>query len=155
MSSKKELVGFLKAITNVLSEMSEVEYEELLHGRGKLIYIGNDHAKQQKNSQDINTKHSATDELVVALNQMNSRDEAMKYLSQTNILKNDLIRLAVALDIYINKSDSKEKITEKIVESTIGLKVRSKAIRETRLKHVIEVPDSTDAKGDLKNYNKG
>jgi hypothetical protein len=153
MSRKDELVGLLKAFTGALTEMSDIEYEDLLQGKGRLSYQANDYTRQSKNRED-KVSTAETTEMADKLSQFLTRDEATEYLTQSMVLKSDLIKLASLLDIYINKSDGKDKIVDKIVESTVGARVRSKAIKDTRLKHANEFSGSITITNDMKGFEK-
>lgn len=153
MNRKDELVGLLKAFTSALTEMSDTEYEDLLQGKGKLSYQINTYTRQSKN-REVMELTAETTEMAAKLNQFSTRDEATEYLTQSMVLKSELVKLAYLLDIYINKSDGKEKIIDKIVESTVGVRVRSKAIKDTRLKYPNEFPSSKNNTNDKKGFEK-
>ncbi|MFX3645935.1 MAG: hypothetical protein ACE3K2_15175 [Paenibacillus sp.] len=129
---KSELVNFLKAITDVVAEMNEKEYEELLSGNGKFEYLAKDsHISTKQLDKPIDP---FLIDAVNKLNEFNDRNGAEEFLLQKNITKNDLSKISSMLDIYVNKSDAKEKIIDKIIESTVGARIRSQAIKDTKLK---------------------
>ena len=129
---KDELSGFLKVIGTLLSEMTDEEYQSMLKGQGKLSYSFA--SKTNKIKEGFREEAMDINMIANKLVEFDGREEAAMYLAQTSILKADLIRLSAELDIFINKSDSKERIIEKIVEATVGVKMRSKAIQDTQLK---------------------
>lgn len=134
MSSRSELADILKVVSNVLTELSDIEYEELLNGRGKLVYKSKGNEKN-KDIQAIN-ENSILFKIIKELNVLDSRNEAEMLLIKSNIKKNDLLQLTSYYDIYISNSMSKEKIIEKIVEATVGARVRSQAIKDTKIKNL-------------------
>lgn len=65
------------------------------------------------------------------LEELNDIEEANEYLlSNNNLLtKSDLLKLAKSLNVYIEKENSNEAISRKIVDSVVGAKLRSFALR--------------------------
>jgi hypothetical protein len=130
-NSKSELANIFRAFAQVLGEMDDEDYYGLIRGEGRLTYVSYGRTNKQRGEKaEIvrGIEHIAT-ELV----SFETREEAEKFLTIINITKSDLVKLSALLQIYINKSDSKEKIIEKIVESTVGAQIRSKAIKETNI----------------------
>ncbi|WP_258112663.1 hypothetical protein [Alicyclobacillus sp. SP_1] len=132
---RKDLATLFQAIAQVLSDMTDEDVEELVNGRGKLTFTSTRRRTKTEESSTTVTTSSVrvSDEVVDHLLNLENRDEARQYLSDLGITKMDLTRLASSLDIYISKNDKKEAVVEKIVESTVGSRMRSKAIRDTRL----------------------
>lgn len=60
------------------------------------------------------------------LNQVTSRNEAYDLIK--GFKKNELLKLAKDIKCYVSSSDNKQTIIEKIIESTIGVKLRNKAM---------------------------
>lgn len=44
------------------------------------------------------------------------------------------MEIASVLSVHVQKNDTKEKISYKIIESVVGAKLRSKAIKDTELR---------------------
>lgn len=65
------------------------------------------------------------------LEELNDIEEANAYLLNNNNLltKSDLLKLAKSLDVYIEKENTNEAISRKIVDSVVGAKLRSFALR--------------------------
>lgn len=127
---KDELAILLKLFSETLSNLNEIEFENLMQGKGKLSYF--DHKnKIEKKGEEPNEKVA---QLALELRGLNSRAEAERLLNKKDILKRDLIAIATKLNVHINKSENKKRIIEQIVESTVGSILRSKAIMETSSK---------------------
>lgn len=65
------------------------------------------------------------------LEEFNDLEEANKYLlsESTLLTKSDLLKLAKLLNVYIEKETSNDSISRKIVDSVVGAKLRSFALR--------------------------
>ena len=50
------------------------------------------------------------------------------------ILRESLVRLAKLLQVYVTKSDKNNIIKDKIVESIVGVRLRTEAIRGLKFK---------------------
>jgi uracil DNA glycosylase len=75
--------------------------------------------------------NSGLNKIADQLQKNNSVTEAQEYLNNEASLrtKTSLMKLARLLDVYVNQKQTKEEILNRIVESVVGAKVRSKAIR--------------------------
>lgn len=131
---KDDLANLFKVFSESLSNMNQKDFERLLKGDGKLVF-----ATEEKTTITMEQHEDEVEkELASIANRLNlfeRREEALEYLTSSKVcyLKANLIKLASMLDIYINKSDNKNELLEKIVESTVGSKIRSKAIKDTNI----------------------
>ena len=66
---------------------------------------------------------------VAALANARTREDGQIVLTEQNWNKTALIALARRLDLPVQKRDPNDKIRERIVEATIGYRLRSKAIQ--------------------------
>ncbi|WP_143111707.1 hypothetical protein [Paenibacillus sp. BC26] len=120
-----------RLFAQTLSEMSDEEFHDLLEGKGKLKFVpGNKAVKEKVEKVSSAEVGYIVEKLLIA----DTREMAREYLVEQHLSKNDLIKLTVVLDIFVNKSDGKDKIMEKIVESTVGARIRSKAIKDTQIR---------------------
>lgn len=67
--------------------------------------------------------------LVEKLTSFSSRDEASDFLLRTFETKKSVEQLARSLDIPILKQDKVETLRDKIIEATVGARIRSEAIK--------------------------
>lgn len=65
------------------------------------------------------------------LQNFDSLDEAREFLVNHDLLrtKTNLVKLARSLDVYIKQSQSKQAVRNRIVDSVVGSRIRSKVIR--------------------------
>jgi hypothetical protein len=69
------------------------------------------------------------EEVRSALNAMHSREAGIAHLEQLGLKREELRALVSALDLPTNRSDNVERLRSRIVESLIGYRLRSQAIR--------------------------
>jgi hypothetical protein len=73
------------------------------------------------------------EEAITAITSLSNRQEAKSLLDDKFGSKKALEALARRLDIPINKKDKIEELRDKIVEATVGARMRSQAIQGTNL----------------------
>jgi hypothetical protein len=71
-------------------------------------------------------------ELRQRLSELSSREEAADLLGSGRPTKSRLIEVARSLDIRIGSGDRKEEIVDRIVEGTLGYRLRHHALRGDR-----------------------
>jgi hypothetical protein len=126
---KAEILKSIQFIAKTIANLSEEELKKLLSGEAKLIY------SESKPVQKVEKKQGASSHPVFEqLRELNNREAATNLLTQKTILKKDLMEIASTFKVHINKSDTKAKLVEKIVEATVGVALRSQAIKETAVK---------------------
>ncbi|MCP4345939.1 MAG: hypothetical protein GY795_10495 [Desulfobacterales bacterium] len=69
------------------------------------------------------------EKIIQHIEKMTSSKDGVSYLKEHVPTKNQLKILAKKLDIPIRRTDKLDQIVEKIIESTIGFRLRSKAIQ--------------------------
>lgn len=116
---------------NVLAKQARALSEEDI----KLVLLGKNELKiSVVAKQSANNKAPATEidveEIIGGLNEANDRDIALDLLSSMN--KKSLELVARALDIAIQRTDKVDTLRKKIVESTVGARLRSFAIQGTQ-----------------------
>lgn len=126
-TNRGELLRFIKAIGEAIDGLNEQQYHSLIQGKGKLIYKDNK-CKTQKGEIDKEDVKKLAEKIL----EFTTREEASKFLNQHKKAK--LTALANYLQIYVQKSDTKARIIEKIIESVIGAKLKTEAIKTIDLK---------------------
>lgn len=115
--------SLLKQFTQFISNLSEEDINDLTGGRKRLC-IELVEKKQSSHSKSPSTDLKDTEEQLV---RTDSRDQAEELLK--DFKKADLQRIAKNLDIPIQKNEDVVRLREKIIESTVGFKLRSQAIQ--------------------------
>lgn len=139
--SRIEMSNLIKAIARALNELDELQYQQLLEGKGRIKFIGlGETEKRERSKQKRANKISLTDSeiqsLAKELRECKTREEALKLLDKDGreILRESLVRLAKLLQVYVTKSDKNKIIKDKIVESMVGVRLRTEAIRSLEFK---------------------
>ena len=139
--SRIEISNLMKAIARALNELDELQYQQLLEGKGRIKFVGLGEAeKRQRSKQKRADKISLTDSeiqsLATELRKCKTREEALGLLDKDGreILRESLVRLARLLQVYVTKSDRNRTIKDKIVESIVGVRLRTEAIRSLEFK---------------------
>lgn len=85
---------------------------------------------------DDSVQHEiSVEEFVPKLLAAKTKEEAQLIIIIPQKLKKAiLLEIASVLSVHVQKNDTKEKISYKIIESVVGAKLRSKAIKETELR---------------------
>lgn len=129
--NKREITNLLSALVKTFDEMSEEEFRQLLNGTGRLVFTAS-RSKQSKGKISESSKVTVDEleSLIFKLRECKSRDEARELLHKDPRipLKANLENLAKLLKVHVNKHDKREAIEDKIVESAIGVRLRSEAI---------------------------
>jgi len=139
--SRIEMSNLIKAIARALNELDELQYQQLLEGKGRIKFIGlggreKGERSKQKRSNKISLTDSEIQSLATELRECKTREEALKLVDKDGreILRESLVRLAKPLQVYVTKSDNNNIIKDKIVESIVGVRLRTEAIRGLKFK---------------------
>ena len=141
-SAKCTTSRLLVAFADALDSMDDNEFDSLVRGKGKLRFVG-DGTNAQK---PVTVKplvdpavelrlQDEVSEIAGKLLDADSREMAENLLASINVPKGKgrrdfLIRLAKACAVHVESKDAIARIEQKLVENTVGAKLRSKAIRE-------------------------
>jgi len=120
------------ALSKELQKLSEEDYKNIASGKAKLeiniINKGGRKKDEPKEESDLN-------HILQQLNSFKSREEGAQYLDSNCKTKKELTSLAKLIDIPVQKSDKVQLLKEKIIESTIGFRIRSAAIQNLSQKN--------------------
>lgn len=124
----KKSEGFgtlLRRIADVLDRLSPDEVDALLEGRSRLEVSRSLHSKPKR------PKAKPIDPSVVIsrLQETQTREQAMTLLEAEGITKVMLEAIARALDLPVLRSDTVDRLRQKIVEAAVGYRINSEAIR--------------------------
>lgn len=130
---KKELVLLLNATSKILESLTEEQCKNILNGKGNIRYENIIEDGSIEKNEDFNIKL-----YVNKIEQFNNREEAYNYIKELNLKKADLVKIATELKIHLSKSDKKDTIVTKIIETTIGSRLRDEAIKKVSLKRNVK-----------------
>lgn len=112
-----------------LGKLSSQEFERLLDPKyGITIKVVR--VKRSKEMSQAILDNDEMQNILARLNDCRQRDEAHEFLISHYPTKKYLQRIAQELEISVSKSDKVAELRERIVEATVGAKIRSKAIQK-------------------------
>ena len=127
-SAKQQVVSLLRDLASQIQKMDDSEIESVLAGESRLEI-----RPPQKKSKRQRTRNRYLDEesekLQDALQNTDTREHARELIDSSLHTKEELTRFARVLDIPVPKSISSEQIKDRLVEGTVGYRLRSAAIR--------------------------
>lgn len=126
-TNAKILALLLRKFTKEIESLSDAELEDLADSQDPLISktrpgVKSDKAPSKEEKIDASL-------IIQALKEFKSRDEGSNYLTSAAPTKGQLANIAKGLDLPVGKRNSLEEIAAKIIEATIGYRIRSAAIR--------------------------
>ena len=125
-SLKNELSRVLNRLINALNHLSADELSKLADDSYNIeIRLTR---KRNKDENFIDAKASHQD-LISKLTNFNSREEAQQFLDENCPTRKLLEPVARSLDIPILRQDRVDILRDKIIESTVGARIRSEAIQ--------------------------
>ncbi len=123
----KETIMTLKVIVDFLSQLTEEQISDIINNKAKLK-LEYRKAKDNKKS-DI----KGIREICKKLENINCRDEGIKYLKSLNIRKNELKAIGKEYNIPFTTRDTNAQLIDKIIEGLVGAKLRFDALLNTNL----------------------
>ena len=108
-----------KVVFEFIMSLSELELEELLKKNKKLALVKCKDIIIDDNSK---TENKMIADSIKNLYSISSREEAIKYLSQFKVV--DLKKIAKEYKVFIKNKSKKAEIIDRIVEGTIGSKIK-------------------------------
>ena len=126
-STKQQVVALFRNFAKQIQAMDEVTLSRVLEGGFR---IDTDLPRKPKQTR----KQSACSdqqlrELKAALSEIDSHEEAKLVIGNSLRSRAQLVSFARALDIPAPKNATSEEIKDRLVEATVGFRVRSAAIR--------------------------
>lgn len=122
---KNSISKIFNILAKELEKFSDKELADISSGKAKIkIDIINSSTSKKSIACDIDYQKVKSD-----LNSFQTREEGLEYLNLQCKTKKELTALAKIIDIHVQKSDKIDQLKEKIIESTIGFRLRSAAIQ--------------------------
>lgn len=123
---KNSISKIFNILAKELQKFSDEELADISSGKAiiKVDIINNSSTSKKSMACDIDYEKVKSD-----LNTFQTREEGLEYLNLHCKTKKELTALAKIVDIHVLKTDKIGQLKEKIIESTIGFKLRSAAIQ--------------------------
>lgn len=117
--NKKEILLVNKLAFDFILKLKDEDLNSLIKGEKKITLIDNDKNLKGKKINNIEEK---VEELINKVYSYSNKDEAVEYLNKFNVI--DLKKIAKQANIYIKSRNKKSEIIDRIVEGTIGAKIK-------------------------------
>ncbi|SRR6266851_6616361 len=125
MSEVSRTAEVLRRVSNFLRTLSDDQIEDLIAGRVNLTLAPEPGRRRQRSKVDTPDVSMIQAELQSRM----SREEGMEYLESLSLTRPSLQAIAAAMDLPTPRGDSVARLKERILEATIGYRLRSEAIR--------------------------
>lgn len=130
--SDTSIIYEVERYISFLKNLSIDELNSLSKREKEIIFEIKNKQNIQKNIESLLSELEVND-IIMKLNSMNERLEGENYLKSLKLSRQNLENLLKKLDTPYQKKDSISKLYDKIIESTIGYKLRSQAIQNNNL----------------------
>ena len=127
-SPKQQVVSVLRDLANQIQAMDDSDFESVLAGESRLE-IRPPLKKQEQQRARMRCSEEEFERLEEALRSTQTRERARELIDRFLHTKADLTRFARVLDIPVPRSTSSEHLKDRLVEGTVGYRLRSAAIR--------------------------
>ena len=128
MSRNNFYVSEMERFLAFLNKLPQAMVKEIENGE-KQIEINIISSSKEPN-EPMSENSIVVSEAITFLNSMQSREEASSYFSTNDLKKADLEAICKQLDLPFTKKENMKTLQEKIIEGTVGYKLRSQAIQK-------------------------
>jgi hypothetical protein len=140
--SNDTVVSLLRVIAEFLDTLTPSEMNALANGRAFLSIEGRKRKKTVRAPRkSLPPKPHELDAAIERLSALDSREAGREFLLNHYSTRTDLELLARRADLPVQKRDNIDALRSRIIESTIGYRLRSQAIQGTRDPHLESEPE--------------
>lgn len=118
----------LRRVSNFLRNLTEAQIDDLIEGRVKITLTGNPRRAQSAKARS-NSEEDA-ERIINELTSKSTRAEGIALLDSLGLTRASLRDIALAMKLPVPRTDTVSELKDRIVEATIGYRLRSDAIRE-------------------------
>ncbi len=124
-----ELATLLRRLADYVEHQSDLELTALMEDSAKLLAAAERQTKKRPTPYKGTSVTGDLYHVVNALQNLSSREDGENLLREKTFNRNKLETLARYLQLPVQRDDTIEKLRDKIIERTIGSRLRSNAIR--------------------------
>ena len=117
--NKKEILLANNLTFNFILKLKDNDLKSLIKGEKKITLIDNEKNLKGKK---INNQEEKVEEVINKIYSYSNKDEVVEYLNKFNVT--DLKKIAKQANVYIKSRNRKSEIIDRIVEGTIGTKIK-------------------------------
>ncbi len=125
--TSRQIGDLLRMIADFVGRLTDSEIDALLARTVHLSLSGDIPPSKRRARSKERPRDTAP--LIAALREARTRDEAESVLEREEISKSMLERVARELDLPVLRSDSVDRLRQKIVEASVGYRINSEAIQ--------------------------
>ena len=125
---KQQFVSLLQAILRDVKDLDDMSFEGFLAGDLKIGVVRRAEARSAKSATTCSEEQVAR--LKESLGKITAREQARDLIGNALRTRRDMKHFARCLDIPIPNRASSEEMMNRLVEGTVGYRLRSAAIRE-------------------------
>ena len=129
-----DVIRLLGIVGDFISKLSKTEVEDLLNRRSRLVVEPSEGTRKTGTAPKRLTDQEVK-EILYHLNLAPTREDGIEILDKNCRTRSRLVALARAADLPVQKRDKVLTIRDRIIEATIGYRLRSRAIRGTESLH--------------------
>lgn len=124
----EDAAAVLRKVASFLLTLSDEDATDLIEGRQKLELAPRDRAtKRRASASELSERE--IEQILDELRSSTSRDEGDAVLARADLKKKDLEAIARFADLPVRRRDKVSDLEDRLVESTIGYRLRSRAIK--------------------------
>lgn len=128
MSRTNFYVSEMEHFLAFLNKLPQAMVKEIENGEKQIEIKIIPSSKEPNEPMSVNS--IVVSEAITFLNSMQSREEASSYFSTNDLKRADLESICKQLDLPFTKKENMKTLQEKIIEGTVGYKLRSQAIQK-------------------------
>ena len=125
---KQQFVSLLQAILRDVKDLDEVSFERFLAGNLKISVVPKTQSRSSRTTATCSDEQ--IEQLKASLEKATAREEAKELIGSVLHTKRDMRYFARCLDIPVPSKASSEEVMSRLVEGTVGYRLRSAAIRK-------------------------
>jgi hypothetical protein len=118
----------LRRVSNFLRSLTEAQIDDLIEGRVKITLTG--HPSRAQSAKARSSSEEDVERIISELTGKSTRAEGIALLDNLGLTRASLRDIALAMKLPVPKTDTVSELKDRIVEATIGYRLRSDAIRE-------------------------
>lgn len=124
MSDSQMLASVLRRVAVLVAGLTDRELEDIVSGRARIVVEGRRaRSKASPTSSTAGLAH-VREQLLAS----DSREDGLQVLERAQLSKASLERLARELDLPVSRRDTSDSLRSRVVEGTIGYRLRSNAV---------------------------
>lgn len=127
MQEVEKTAEILRKVSNFLRTLTDEQIDDLISGRVKLALTGSSRRKISSKRQSLSAPEISG--IIEELSVKSTLEDGLAVLDDLALTRESLRQIASTMDLPTPKTDTVAKIKSRIVDATIGYRLRSNAIR--------------------------